>query len=104
MTKQNRSFCFRIVFLLTSFGTPAIAKNSNDLSGKANTVGIKMECLQAGFQGVCWLKFSDGTRCVVSGNASKSGTATAIDCQFSTMNHRTTSLNIKATEIEITES
>lgn len=51
----------------------------------ANTrVEREKECIGAQGAQVCWLQFTDGTRCVVASNAEGGDSSTALNCHFST--------------------
>lgn len=45
-------------------------------------IPVERECIATDGANVCWLRFSDGTRCVVANHSS--GGDAAINCQFST--------------------
>lgn len=77
-------------FAMASMGTTAQSAKSvesvpaasvKQLPGEA-PVAVERECVGAEAAHVCWLKFTDGTRCVVASNAD--GGDSAINCHFST--------------------
>jgi hypothetical protein len=47
-------------------------------------IAVEKECVGADSATVCWLRFTDGTRCVVANNAGEGDNSTALNCHFST--------------------
>lgn len=47
-------------------------------------VDVEKECVGADGASVCWLKFTDGTRCVVASKSESGDSSTALNCHFST--------------------
>lgn len=89
----------RILFVLAAFGAIAAATTAfaQPASGVESTpkssakhapsdtpVSIEKECVGADGAEVCWLKFTDGTRCVVASHAETGDSSTALNCHFST--------------------
>ncbi len=94
MSRLSRIFC--VLAALSSVAVPNAttaqeSKNAEPvLASKVRHVPtetdipVEKECVGADGANVCWLKFTDGTRCVVANNADSGDTSTAINCHFST--------------------
>lgn len=65
----------------TSVG-PGPAPTTRSLPDNSNTAD--KECVGTDGASVCWLQFTDGTRCVVASNAGGTDGSTALNCHFST--------------------
>lgn len=94
MSRLNRMLCVMAVLVGGLQVTGATAQQSKSMeSGSAESarhlpadapVAVEKECVGADSATVCWLRFTDGTRCVVANNADGGDSSTALNCHFST--------------------
>jgi len=92
MSSRNTGFALAALGCLFA-ATGAMAQSTNGpepapASGARHVpsdtpIAIEKECVGADGADVCWLKFTDGTRCVVASKPGD-GDSTAINCHFST--------------------
>jgi hypothetical protein len=94
MSRSSRLTCVLAVVVWGAHVAGAIAqeaRNFESLAAADNrhtaadaTVELEKECIGADGAEVCWLRFTDGTRCVVASNAEDGDSSTALNCHFST--------------------
>lgn len=94
MTRLGRISCVLAVGLWGAQATDALAQEARNMESlaaagarhtpSASSVDVEKECIGAEGAQVCWLRFSDGTRCVVASNGDGGESSTALNCHFST--------------------
>jgi hypothetical protein len=94
MSRSSRMACVLAVVVWGAQVAGAIAQEARNIESLApaaaspaaadSTVEIEKECIGAENAQLCWLRFTDGTRCVVASNADGGDNSTALNCHFST--------------------
>lgn len=94
MSRSSRMTCVLAVFVWGAYVAGAIAQEARNIesispasesrSAADSMVEVEKECTGADGAQVCWLRFTDGTRCVVASNADGGDSSTALNCHFST--------------------
>lgn len=86
MAKVNKSTCVLNALLCVSTYMSSAAAGQVGLSKEKTAVLTECAKKTIGNATVCWVKFSDGTRCVIATDPAlsknNSGTSTAINCEF----------------------